>query len=90
MSNPQAGDIVVYQERDLPSGPCVIAAFGAGPRTPWTSYAGALKEANKLATREQVDVWTTYRVRWADAAPPTYRRLATRRPPASRVVAFLP
>jgi hypothetical protein len=83
-SDPQAGDIVVYQERDLPCGPCVLGALGAALRTPWTTYAEALKEANKLAMREHVDVWTTYRVRWADAAPPSFRRLATRRPRSSR------
>lgn len=75
-SDPRNGDIIIYQERGAPSGPCSVGAFDQEPRTPAATYADGLRHAAKLAIHGHVDVWTTYRVRWADATPQTYRRLA--------------
>lgn len=77
--NMHAGDIVICRERRVPSGPCSVGAFGEGSPTPTATYAEALRHAKRLAVCQRVDVWTTYRVRWADTAPQTFRRSATHR-----------
>jgi hypothetical protein len=76
------GDIVVSRERGAPSGPCSVGAFGELSPAFAATYAEALRQAQKLAVGQHVDVWTTYRVRWSDRKPQTFQRLATRRPPA--------
>jgi len=75
----QPGDIVICQERRSPSGPCSFGAFGEVSQTAAATYAEALRLTKALAVRHSVDVWTTYRVRWADTEPQTFRRLATHR-----------
>jgi hypothetical protein len=79
-SDPQPGDIIVYRERRVPAGPCAVGTFQGLTHTPAPTYADALREAHKLAVLEHVDVWTTYRVRWTDAVPQTFERLAQHRP----------
>lgn len=82
-SSPQNGDIVILQERLSPSGPCSLSALGDRAETRVKTYADALRRAKPLAISQAVDVWTTYRVRWADAVPQTFRRLASHRRPLS-------
>jgi hypothetical protein len=48
------------------------------------SYAEALRQANQLALSRQVDLWTSYRVRWADAVGPIFDRVTTYRPQTQR------
>jgi hypothetical protein len=79
-SDPQAGDIIVCRERHAPAGPCSVGTFHGATQTPAATYAEALREANRIAVVDQVDVWATYRVRWADAVPQTFERLAQHRP----------
>jgi hypothetical protein len=77
--DPQNGDIVIVQERETPSGSCSVGAVGETSRTRAGSYAEALKQAKGLAVGRRVDVWTTFRVRWADSGPQTFRLLASHR-----------
>ncbi|MFI5177151.1 MAG: hypothetical protein ACHQO8_01220 [Vicinamibacterales bacterium] len=75
----RAGDIVICRERAAPSGPCSVGAFGEASTTRTATYGEALRCARKLAVGRKVDVWTTYRVRWADKQPQAFQRLATYR-----------
>jgi hypothetical protein len=77
---PQAGDLVVYRERGAPSGPCRLGAFGAPASTAAPTCADALRRGNQLALTQQVNLWTSYRARWADATAPTFTRVSTHRP----------
>lgn len=77
--DPRTGDIVISQERGVPSGPCSVGAFGKVSHTPPVTYAEALRQAKTLAVSQHVDVWITYRVRWSDSEPQSFRRLATHR-----------
>jgi hypothetical protein len=78
-SEPQSGDIIVYRERRLQSGPCSVGTFGEGKRVPTETYADALRQAQAMAADQQVDIWITYRARWADPLRQTYQRVAARR-----------
>jgi hypothetical protein len=74
-----AGDIIISRERLAPSGRCSVGAFGKMSPTAAATYADALREAKRLAVGQCVDVWMTYRVRWADTEPQTFQRLASHR-----------
>jgi hypothetical protein len=78
-SEPQPGDIIVYRERRLQSGPCSVGTFGEGKRVPTVTYADALRQAQTMAADQHVDIWITYRARWADPLRQTYQRVAARR-----------
>jgi hypothetical protein len=77
--DPHAGDIIICRERLGPSGRCSVGAFGEMSRTAAPTYADALRHAKRLAVGQCVDVWMTYRVRWADTEPQTFQRLASHR-----------
>jgi hypothetical protein len=77
--DPQAGDIIVYRERHLRSGPCSVGTYGDGKRMPAATYAAALRQAQAMSAGHQVDIWITYRARWADPLRQTYQRVAARR-----------
>ena len=77
--NLHTGDIVICRERGAPSGACSVGAFGEVAHTQTATYAEALRRAKRLAVGQCVDVWATYRVRWADKEPPAFQRLATHR-----------
>jgi len=72
----------VSRERHAPAGPCSVGPFQGLTQATVATYAEGLREAQRLALIEQVDVWTTYRARWADAVPQTFERLAHHRPQA--------
>jgi hypothetical protein len=76
---PQIGDLIVYRERGAHSGPCQLGTFGAPELTAAPTWAEALRRGNVLAVSQHVDLWTSYRVRWADAAGPAFTRVATHR-----------
>jgi len=78
--SPMFGDVVVYRERGVNSGPCHLGAFGTAALTAAPTYAKALREAKRLAAIDRVDVWTGFRPRWTDSAAPTFRRVAAHRP----------
>lgn len=79
---PQAGDLIVYRERGAHSGPCQLGSFGAPGLTAAPTYAEALRRGNKQALAQQVNLWSGYRARWADAVAPAFTRVATHRRPA--------
>jgi hypothetical protein len=56
-----------------------VGAFGEVSNTRTATYGEALRCAKKLAVGRRVDVWATYRVRWADKEPQAFQRLATYR-----------
>jgi hypothetical protein len=83
-AEPQPGDLIVYRERGVHSGPCRFGAFGTATVTAAPTYAEALRRANRLAVSRQVDLWTSHRVRWADAVGPSFERVTTHRPQAQQ------